>query len=293
MRDKLGSSNSQPPWREYMQFETHDLPATLANHVESIFHFKGFVPDHSIERVVPTGHLFVLFELDGLERNTFDNETLEPNASFRDAWISGMHRDYISISAHPESEMFVIQFKAHGAYPFLHLPIDSISDQVVPGEQILDGALLPLRKQLLAADESADKFAVAERWLVARYNAEMQAPQSVVDVIDQLQTQPASRFADVCESFPGTQKHLIDQFKKYVGLTPKIYHRIMRFNEIFAQIQRDQFISWADIASLCGYSDQSHFIREFRHFSGFNPEEFIRQGFNEDDANFFPLDRDG
>ena len=46
-----------------MIFETHTLKAPLNKYIESIFHFKGFMPDHSIERVVPTGHLFILFEL--------------------------------------------------------------------------------------------------------------------------------------------------------------------------------------------------------------------------------------
>jgi hypothetical protein len=81
-------------------FETHLLTKLLKEYVESIFHFKEFMREHAIERVVPTGHIFIIFELDGLVRNTFDNETLTPNGVFTKVWISGMHKKHLSISAH-------------------------------------------------------------------------------------------------------------------------------------------------------------------------------------------------
>ena len=80
----------------------------------------------------------MIFELDGFPRHTYDNESLKPNATFTRVWISGMHKHYISISAHENSEMFVIQFKAYGAYPFLHHPIEKLNDLVVPAEEILN-----------------------------------------------------------------------------------------------------------------------------------------------------------
>ena len=261
--------------------------------MESVFHYKGFVPDHSIERVVPTGHVYILFELDGITRSTFNNETLEPNASFRSAWISGNQRHYISISAHQDSEMFVIQLKAEGGRPFLHIDMSEICDSVVPGDGILDGQVFVLRDQLKACEDPAAMFEVAESWLGDRFDENLCPSDELVGIVEALKTSPASQFSSITEGFSGTQKHLIDLFKRFVGMTPKVFQRVMRFNEILAQIQQDQFLSWGDIANACGYSDQSHFIKEFRHFSGFNPEEFIRAGHNEEEPNFFPLDRQG
>ena len=276
-----------------MQFETHTTGHAAADLIESIFHFKGFQPDHSIERVVPTGHVFVIFELDDMQRHTFDNETLLPNADFVKAWVSGVHQNYISISAHPDSEMFVIQFKAFGAYPFLHRPLHELVERVVPATEFSDAGLFELREQLFGAADPKSKFAVADEWLDRQYRADLTPPASVIEVVDLLQRQPASKLNEIVESFDGTQKHLISQFRKYIGLTPKQYQRVLRFNDVFMQMQGDQFLSWSDIAHRCGYSDQSHFIREFKHFSGFNPESFLKSEFDEDATNFFPLDRDG
>ena len=58
-------------------------------------------------------------------------------------------------------------------------------------------------------------------------------------------------------------------------------------------MQNDQFLSSSDIAHQCGYSDQSYFIREFRNFSGFDPESCLQEQLEEDTSNFFPLGRDG
>ncbi|MEQ9405148.1 MAG: helix-turn-helix domain-containing protein [Cyclobacteriaceae bacterium] len=276
-----------------MIFETHTLPESLSKYIESVFHFKDFVPDHSIERVVPTGHTFLIFELDGFVRNTFNNDTLEPNQSFTNVWISGAHKNYLSISAHQKSEMFVIQFKPFGAHPFLHFPMEKISEQVVSGEQFFGDDLINMRELLLSGATSNDKFKVAEEWLFNRFNEEKAPPAEVIEFYQQLQNNPGLNGHGKNGSYPNTQKHLIDQFKKYVGLTPKYLHRIIRFNEILQKIHKKEKVSWAQIAYECGFSDQSYFIKEFRHFSGFNPQEFIEQDFKNDETNFFPLDREG
>ncbi len=122
-----------------MIFESHEPKPPFDGLVESIFYFKNFERDHSIERGLPTGQVFVIFELDGMERQTCDNEMLKPIAGYRKAWISGMHQNYISISAHQQSEMFVIQFKAFGAHPFLHVPMEHLANKIVPGTDIYRG----------------------------------------------------------------------------------------------------------------------------------------------------------
>ncbi len=274
-----------------MIFETHQLSAPLEGYIESVFHFKGFTPDHSIERVVPTGHIFIIFELDDMVRNTFHNDTLKPKNRYQKAWISGAHRNYISISAHENSEMFVIQFKPFGAYPFLHFSLDEISEKVIDGEQVLDGQLFSLREELLRAKESNDKFEVATTWLLDRFETDKTPPEELVQFYEKLQEKPTTNGHRAHGVYPRTQKHLIQQFKKYVGLTPKYAHRIVRFNEILQRIQKKEKISWASIAYECGFSDQSYFIKEFKHFSGFNPQEFIDQDRQHDEPNFFPLDR--
>jgi len=273
-----------------MLFETYTADTTIASNIESIFHYKGFVPDHSIERVVPTGHVFILFELDGFVRNTFDNVTLAPVGEYSKAWVSGMHRNYISISVHENSEMLVVQFKPHGSYPFTHIRTEELNEQVVSAS-LIDEGLLCLRDAMVATQTSAEKFTLVEAWLLNRFNVDMQAPQELQEFVSQLHTQRSTKLNDLIESYSTTQKNLISQFKKYLGLTPKVYQRIIRFNDLLSKIHQQQKFSWAEVAYDCGYSDQSHFIREFQNFSGMNPDEFLKLGLNLEEPNFFPLDK--
>ncbi len=273
-----------------MQFETKVLSSTIAPYVEAIFHYQNFYPDHSVERVVPTGHHHVIFELDDIVRHTFDPDTLQPSADFRQAWVSAIRQDHLSISAHQNSEMLVIQFKPYGAFPVFHHSMAQLSDRVVVGADVLGGELLALRAEIYQAETPIDKLQLAEDWVIARLKLELAAPPGLVELIETLFREPESRLSDVAAHYPASQKHFIDQFKKYVGVTPKVLQRIIRFNQILQQIQAEKPLVWSDIASLCGYADQSHFIREFRKFSGFNPGEFLQLGFDGQEPNFFPMD---
>ncbi len=276
-----------------MIFETHIVNTPLDKFIESVFYFKNFMPEHSIERVVPTGHLFIIFELDGFQRNTFDSETLKPNGNFSKVWISGMHKNYLSISAHQNSEMFVIQFKPFGSYPFFHFPIHQLNEKVIPAQEILGTKILELRELILKKTTPQEKFILAEDWLKNRFDSGKTPNKELLSTINQLTNQPLSNHTAIVDSYPKTQKHLITQFKKFCGHTPKVFHRIIRFNEVLQQIKTQQKISWSQIAYQCGYTDQSHFIKEFKEFSGFNPQEFIKQEFNKGETNFFPLDKNG
>ncbi|MBL0358299.1 MAG: AraC family transcriptional regulator [Chitinophagaceae bacterium] len=276
-----------------MIFEHYKLPANLEKNIESILYFKGFTPDHSIERIVPTGHVFVVFELDNIPRNTFDNETLKPLKTFSKVWVSGTHRNFISISAHQHSEMLAIQFKPAGAFPFLHCPLQELNDKVVSAKEVFGKEVMELREKVFVAENPQAKFNLVSNWLENRFDNKKQAPEYLLAFIERLQKEAVSNLNKIIDSYPATQKQLIDHFKKYVGLTPKYYHRILRFNEILKIINKKERLSWTDVAYSCDYSDQSHFIKEFSLFSGFNPQEFLKMEFTKERTNFFPMDRKG
>ncbi len=289
----IGHFKKTATTRNNMIFEQYQIPSSLSKNIESILYFKDFIPDHSIERIVPTGHVFVIFELDNILRNTFDNKTLKPLKTFSKVWVSGTHRNFLSISAHQHSEMLVIQFKATGAFPFLHRPVQELNDKVVDANEVFGQEILKLRNEIIAAENPQAKFNLVSCWLEKRFDSKKEAPEHLMTFTERLQKEPVSNLTKIIGSYPATQKQLIEHFKKYVGLTPKYYHRILRFNEILKKIKQKEKVSWTDVVYSCDYSDQSHFIKEFFLFSGFNPQEFIKMDFAKDRTNFFPMDRKG
>lgn len=68
-----------------------------------------------------------------------------------------------------------------------------------------------------------------------------------------------------------SHRHFVSVFRDAVGLTPKTYARVVRFQNTLRSANGDRRASWADIALAGGYSDQAHFNRDFRVFTGMTP----------------------
>ena len=63
-------------------------------------------------------------------------------------------------------------------------------------------------------------------------------------------------------------------FLSHVGMSPKLFSRLVRFDRAVRDLSKRGDRSWTDFALAHGYSDQAHFINEFREFSGVTPTEF-------------------
>jgi AraC-like DNA-binding protein len=93
-----------------------------------------------------------------------------------------------------------------------------------------------------------------------------------------------AKINDVAADAGFSERQLERQFKKHIGLSPKFYSRVIRFSSIF-QLHEQGDPSWLDLAYEAGYADQSHFIRNFKAFTGDDPTSY---GFDEKNmANFF------
>lgn len=72
-------------------------------------------------------------------------------------------------------------------------------------------------------------------------------------------------------------RQLEREFKQKVGITPKQYHRIARLNDVYRRLEDNQQVEFTKIAFDCGYSDQAHFIRDFKSIMGVKPTIFIKE----------------
>jgi len=66
----------------------------------------------------------------------------------------------------------------------------------------------------------------------------------------------------------------IARFEKTVGLTPKRYARVLRFNALIQRIAQHRPTDWAQTAVEAGYADQSHLIHEFKRLAGITPAAY-------------------
>jgi AraC-like DNA-binding protein len=85
-----------------------------------------------------------------------------------------------------------------------------------------------------------------------------------------------------------SERSLERKFKQTVGIPPKLFSRIWRFQVSLEQLRKNETIRLSDLAYENEYADQSHFIRAFREFAGFSPNQFKKQS-NEIGENFSEL----
>jgi AraC-like DNA-binding protein len=151
---------------------------------------------------------------------------------------------------------------------------------------------MELREQLCAAKTTIQRFHVMEKVLTTRLRRSPKRHPAVRMALHMFGSAGVgSAVQDVAREVSICKRHFIQLFSTEVGLTPKLFCRLLRFQRarVLAEqsgsirldpMERRQVPSvpnWAELATRCGYFDQSHMINDFQEFSGLSPTQFLRQ----------------
>jgi AraC-like DNA-binding protein len=115
------------------------------------------------------------------------------------------------------------------------------------------------------------RFAILEAWLVRGHRRH--DPQRLVEwMLKELRQRRAPRLEALARASGYTSRHLSRVFSHHVGVSPKRFARLARFQDLVAHVRHHRCPSgWARLAWELGYSDQAHLIRDVRHFAGATP----------------------
>lgn len=270
-----------------MVFKKHTFKKELSKYVADLIYHKDYDPEHKMDKYLPDGTINIIFELTGNPKFIYDNSSAKPIQECSDVWFSGVLKDYITISSNHE-EMMVLVFKPGAGFPLIHKSAAHFSNKVVPAEEIFGSAILELHSELKQPTVPEVKFSKIESWLQGQLKEDDFYTGIIQYAIRAIENTPSNiNITALARKSGYSQKQFIALFKKYVGITPKQFHRIIRFNEILAAVENKEKISWTIIASDCGYFDQAHFIKDFQSFSGLNPKQYLSD--IGEYPNFFPV----
>jgi AraC-like DNA-binding protein len=264
-----------------MIFEIYRPTYPLNGFVDHLFYFEGLSPAHALDRFLPDGNTEIIFDLTDDTQYVYDNESLTPIQACRHAWVSGVRTRPITIPSGRDSRLLVVAFRKGKAYPFYPLPIHEIADAVVGAELIFGKRVLDLRERLSAARSLNQMFLLVEKFLYQQAGDSICLDSSahcieyaVAEILRGPNVVSLQRLSD---QIGYSQKHFIDLFKKMVGVSPKQYMRIMRFQNVIQKIENQRHLHWSEIALKSGYYDQAHLINDFKAFSGFTPGEYLKK----------------
>lgn len=275
-----------------MILQIHKPSFPLHSFIEHFVYFEGLSTPHKLERFLPDGNTEIIIDLTERPQYIYDNETLQEIQTCRYAWVSGVRTRPITIPSGRGSRMLVIAFKRGKAFPFYPFPMSELTDTVTDADLVFGRRFRDLREQLLAADSVARMFALVEIFLLRQAGQVIEADLStrcidhaVSSIIHQPTLGSLHRLSD---EIGYSQKHFINLFRQQVGVSPKQYLKIMRFQKAIGAIEANEFIHWNRIALENGYFDQAHFIHDFKRFSGFTPNEYLSRKTSQ--LNYIPVD---
>lgn len=248
----------------------------LSDFVELFWYYEGHATPHAKERVLPTGTMELIINLRDDTARVYDRQNTDRYQSYRGSLICGAHSGFFVIDTVSQASIMGVHFKPGGAFPFLKWPSVELRDAHVSLETLWGAAADELRDRLLEAETTEDRFHVLERVLMARASRTPTRHPAVAFALQEFQSVPhIHKISDVTGQIGVSQRRFIQVFSEEVGLTPKRFCRVRRFQEAVRLIGSGQRFEWADVALVGGYFDQAHFIHDFREFSGLRPTDYL------------------
>jgi AraC-like DNA-binding protein len=261
----------------------------LSYFVENIWYYSDAHLAYPREKILPDGAIELIIDLDDWPKRIFPDEvTSDTFRTVKKAWISGERTRYLVIGT-DNTHMIGIRFRPGGAYPFFGFPISELSESVTELDLIWGRLIYGIRDELLEIESPEGKLLRFEAFLLEQVKRSLEPNRAISFAVQQLQHSPQFlAIRDLANQIGITQKHLITQFERVVGLRPKSFARVVKFNKVLHTIEEAKQVEWTSIAYECGYYDQAHFIKEFHVFSGVNPSTYLTQ--RGDYVGYIPID---
>ncbi|BCW88871.1 hypothetical protein sos41_20150 [Alphaproteobacteria bacterium SO-S41] len=164
-----------------------------------------------------------------------------------------------------------------GAARFLDMPLESLAYGLASLDDLIGVEGRRLAQRLGEAADWAERLALTEAFALERITSHPAPPPLVTALWRRLiASRGQTDIAALAEDAGVSRKHLTQQFRRWTGLPPSLYARVLRFDRAVEQIRaRPTAIDWAQLAGGCGYYDQPHFNRDFRAFTGLTPTAFV------------------
>jgi AraC-like DNA-binding protein len=230
------------------------------------------------ERIVPSGTIEVVINLREDEIRIHDREQPEQLRRFSGAVLSGTYSSIFVIDAMQHESMLGVHFKPGGAFPFLGALASELTDAHANLADLWGRSGLELRERLCVVSTHRERFQIMEEVLTDRLHRSRKGHLAVAIALNGFGpygTRASVR--DVARDVGICQRRFSKVFAAQVGLTPKVFCRVLRFQRVRTLADQIEKPDWARIASTCGYFDQSHLINDFQEFSGFSPTEYLRR----------------
>ena len=244
-------------------------------------------PAYTREKVLPNGAVELIINL-GSAHKVVSKVDYRQFDLYRESWVVGMQEEYIIIEALREFDLIGIRFWPGGAYPFLRFPVSELTNRVVESDLIFGPLAREMRERLLEAKGFYRRIRIVENFLLKRFDPAVGEPLIDYALREIRKNDQPKLIRELSKEVGLSNKHLINCFRRAVGVSPKLLSRIFRFQSVINHVKNQNRVRWAEVAHECNYYDQAHMIREFHLLSGSHPSNYLQH--RDDDENHIIVD---
>jgi AraC-like DNA-binding protein len=255
-----------------MQVQKHIPKFPLSNFIEHIVYVNGSLPIPYLKEL-PDGGVNLVIELNDKTVNTLYPEgSLQKKHEVKRAWISGLQKQAILYKNNTDSTIISVRFTTGGFFCLTKIPITAIDHVGIEAETLLGNSFSDLYQRIINASGVPEMFALIENYFL-QYRVDHSTEHEIVRFIDQNIDKPIDW---LIHKSGYSQKHVIHLLKKHTGFSPKYLQRLYRFQLVLKEVQNQKNkTDWFSVVHRYGYYDQAHLIKDFSHFSGISPTDYI------------------
>lgn len=177
----------------------------------------------------------------------------------------------VDLSMGAKMLIIAVGFLPGGMHRLLGVPMQEMLDRPFDATLFLGKEIEEVNGQLSEAKDLNKMVEIVQLYLlqkVKKLKRLLPVDQVISQMIQKRRLLSVDQLAqEACVS----TRQLERQFKERIGLSPKLYTRLMRFSRAWYMREKDSEVTWLEIAHSCGYADQMHMIRDFRDFVGVTP----------------------
>jgi AraC-like DNA-binding protein len=224
------------------------------------------------ERVLPTGTMHLAIRLSNHPLRLFDDVNDCTKREIGYAIVGGARETYYVRDISEPASSVGAQLLPGASVLLFGVSADELAGRHTPLEDLWGHSAVEIRERLLEGGSLERQLDIFESLLVARLPRLRGLHPAVAHALERFPTTADVR--EVVRQTGYSHRRFIELFSRAVGLTPKLYCRVLRFQRVVELVAAKQSGSRVDVALAAGYSDQPHFSRQFREFAGVTPSEY-------------------
>ena len=224
--------------------------------------------------VVPHGTVEIVITLDDGQYDIGLNGEWYP---LMDILIYGIYNNNSVMRTAGTTRKFGIRLKPETLHLLFNVPSSALYASYTHLENVVGNDANLFAEQLSEAPDTASLVACAEAFLLSQLSRRKQKHGYLIDAVSLIRASKGGLSMDaVCKSVYVSPRQLQRSFQQEIGFSPKAYQRLVRFRNVYRDMQRlKQAGGWAGLSYKLGYADQAHLIREFKEYTGLVPTELL------------------